>query len=132
MLSLNALSWTSIPSAKALSINPRHSALSQVQRIVTACFCSNPNSISARDPESDGSRQVSGRLNKFSGIKLEETVGLDFGKLRLDSWLSSRINGVSRARVQSSIRSGLVSVNGRVVSKVTCFSSVFTVLQIEF
>lgn len=43
---------------------------------------------------------------------------LDSGKLRVDSWISSRINGISRARVQSSIRSGLVSVNGHIVNKV--------------
>ncbi|WRX30845.1 Protein kinase domain - like 10 [Theobroma cacao] len=50
----------------------------------------------------------------------EETVdGTKQGKLRLDSWISSRIQGISRARVQSSIKSGLVTVNGRVVDKVS-------------
>lgn len=51
---------------------------------------------------------------------MEETVDLkEAGKLRLDSWISSRIVGISRARVQSSIRSGRVSVNGRVINKVS-------------
>ncbi|XP_022855454.1 RNA pseudouridine synthase 2, chloroplastic isoform X2 [Olea europaea var. sylvestris] len=118
MLSLNALSWTSTPSAKALGINPRNSHLSRVHRIIRA-FCSSPNSTSAGNLDSDDSQELSCRVNNFSGIKLEETVGLDSGKLRLDSWISSRISGVSRARVQSSIRSGLVSVNGRVISKVS-------------
>ncbi|KAK6152137.1 hypothetical protein DH2020_014772 [Rehmannia glutinosa] len=62
---------------------------------------------------------VSCRPNNFSGVKIEETVELDSQKLRLDSWLSSRINGISRARVQSSIRSGLVSVNGHIINKVS-------------
>ncbi|CAH9134919.1 unnamed protein product [Cuscuta epithymum] len=58
-------------------------------------------------------------LNNYSGITLEESVKTNSGKLRLDSWISSRIDGVSRARVQSSIRSRLVSVNGRIVDKVS-------------
>lgn len=33
-------------------------------------------------------------------------------KIRLDSWISTCVHSVSRARVQSSIRLGLVSVNG--------------------
>ncbi|KAF8019681.1 hypothetical protein BT93_G0389 [Corymbia citriodora subsp. variegata] len=56
----------------------------------------------------------------YAGVSLRETVdAAKAGKLRLDAWISSRIQGVSRARVQSSIRSGLVSVNGRVVEKVS-------------
>ena len=55
----------------------------------------------------------------YAGVQLEETVDeTKQGKLRLDSWISSRIQGISRARVQSSIKSGLVTVNGRVVDKV--------------
>lgn len=57
------------------------------------------------------------RVNN-AGLKLEETVDAVKGKIRLDSWISSRVHGVSRARVQSSIRLGLVSVNGQVVDKV--------------
>lgn len=41
------------------------------------------------------------------------------GKVRLDAWISSRIFGISRTRVQASIRAGLVAVNGRVVDKVS-------------
>ncbi|CAH9088042.1 unnamed protein product [Cuscuta europaea] len=59
------------------------------------------------------------RLNNYSGIRLEESVKTNSRKLRLDSWISSRIDGVSRARVQSSIRSRLVSVNGRIIDKVS-------------
>nr|KJB58044.1 hypothetical protein B456_009G191500 [Gossypium raimondii] len=56
----------------------------------------------------------------YAGVQLEETVDeTKQGKLRLDSWISSRIQGISRARVQSSIKSGLVKVNGRVVDKVS-------------
>ena len=44
-------------------------------------------------------------------------------KLRLDSWISSRISGISRARVQSSIKAGLVHVNGRPVHKVNLQTS---------
>ncbi|GAB2210463.1 hypothetical protein Droror1_Dr00015729 [Drosera rotundifolia] len=59
------------------------------------------------------------RLN-YSGVRLEETVvEAKSGKVRLDAWISSRILGISRARVQASIRAGLVAVNGRVVDKVS-------------
>ncbi|KAL2346214.1 hypothetical protein Fmac_000214 [Flemingia macrophylla] len=70
---------------------------------------------SACDSESDGVRNLN-----FSGAWLEETVdsATGSGKLRLDNWISSRINGISRARVQSSIKAGLVHVNGRVIDKV--------------
>jgi hypothetical protein len=42
------------------------------------------------------------------------------GRSRVDAWISARLGGggVSRARVQASIRAGLVAVNGRPVSKV--------------
>ncbi|TKY75280.1 RNA pseudouridine synthase 2 [Spatholobus suberectus] len=71
---------------------------------------------SAGDSGSDGERKLN-----FSGVRLEETVDsrIGSGKLRLDNWISSRINGISRARVQSSIKSGLVHVNGRIVDKVS-------------
>ncbi|RWR90682.1 RNA pseudouridine synthase 2, chloroplastic isoform X1 [Cinnamomum micranthum f. kanehirae] len=56
----------------------------------------------------------------YAGVRLQETVVNKLSKKsRLDSWISSRIQGVSRARIQSSIRSGLVSVNGRIISKVS-------------
>ncbi|KHN09059.1 RNA pseudourine synthase 2, chloroplastic [Glycine soja] len=69
---------------------------------------------SAGDTDSDGEPKLN-----FSGVRLEEAVDsrIGSGKLRLDNWISSRINGIRRARVQSSIKSGLVHVNGRVVDK---------------
>ncbi|GMY28174.1 RNA pseudouridine synthase 2, chloroplastic [Fagus crenata] len=69
--------------------------------------------------ESQESLSVAVRRANYGGVTLEETVDIKSGKLRLDSWISSRISGISRARVQSSIRSGLVSVNGRIVDKVS-------------
>ncbi|GMY28193.1 RNA pseudouridine synthase 2, chloroplastic [Fagus crenata] len=69
--------------------------------------------------EGQESLAVAVRRANYGGVTLEETVDIKSGKLRLDSWISSRISGISRARVQSSIRSGLVSVNGRVVDKVS-------------
>ncbi|KAI3464773.1 hypothetical protein Pfo_021436 [Paulownia fortunei] len=113
MLSFQSLSWSS---TKPLSINPRSPSLRKL--ISTACAYS--NSISAANSDSDDFQDpFSGRPNNYSGVRIEETVELDSGKLRLDSWISSRINGISRARVQSSIRSGLVSVNGHVINKVS-------------
>ena len=66
--------------------------------------------------------------SNYAGVRLEEVVGdggIKSGKLRLDSWISSRINGISRARVQSSIKAGLVHVNGRVVDKVLSHKLIF-------
>lgn len=75
------------------------------------------------------------KLN-YSGVRLEEIVdgGIKSGKLRLDSWISSRINGISRARVQSSIKAGLVHVNGRVVDKVinSMLIPISTVAKLNF
>lgn len=113
MLSLQSLSWSS---AKPLIINPRNPSLREL--ISTACAYSNFNPAANSDSD-DFQDPSSSRLNNYSGVKIEEKVELDSGKLRLDSWISSRINGISRARVQSSIRSGLVSVNGRIVDKVS-------------
>lgn len=56
--------------------------------------------------------------SKYGGIQLEETVEAGSEKSRLDAWIASRMHDVSRARIQSSIRSGLVTVNGRAVDKV--------------
>ncbi|XP_042063093.1 pentatricopeptide repeat-containing protein At1g20230-like [Salvia splendens] len=101
-------SWSSV---KPLLINPRStSSLRQLR--ATAHAYSNPNSDS-----DDFSEPSPARPSNYSGVKIEEKVELDSGKLRLDSWIASRINGISRARVQFSIRSGLVSVNGRVINK---------------
>ncbi|KAL0360493.1 UNVERIFIED_CONTAM: Pentatricopeptide repeat-containing protein [Sesamum radiatum] len=113
MLSFHSLY---LNSAKPLSINPRNVSLRKI--ISTASAYS--NSYAAANSESDDFQgPFSDRPNNYSGVKIEEKVELDSGKLRLDSWISSRINGISRARVQSSIRSGLVSVNGHVINKVS-------------
>ncbi|KAL7584849.1 RNA pseudouridine synthase 2, chloroplastic [Lactuca sativa] len=68
--------------------------------------------LQAEEDIFSGSRQIT----NYTGVRLEESVE-EVGKTRLDTWISTRINGISRARVQSSIRSGLVSVNHRVVVK---------------
>lgn len=80
-------------------------------RVSTVLFSSSPSSSPEHPPP-----PVRGN---YTGIKLAETVELGFEKTRVDSWISSRIPGISRARVQSSIRSGLASVNGRIINKVT-------------
>ncbi|XP_059633172.1 RNA pseudouridine synthase 2, chloroplastic isoform X2 [Cornus florida] len=108
MLSLH--SCTSVISIKALNCssslcffrrNPR--SFSRVPGIIRSCKAQEVPSV---------------QRTSYAGVRLEENVDTKSGKLRLDSWISSRINGISRARVQSSIRSGLVSVNGRVIDKV--------------
>ncbi|XP_027090869.1 RNA pseudouridine synthase 2, chloroplastic isoform X2 [Coffea arabica] len=112
-LSLNTISWTSLPSTKALkNIIPKPLSVISLSRLVNVKACTtsaggNPQPMSDR------------RTINFSGAKLQETVDVKSEKLRLDSWVSSRIHGISRARVQSSIRSGLVSVNGRIINKVS-------------
>ncbi|XP_057974285.1 RNA pseudouridine synthase 2, chloroplastic isoform X3 [Malania oleifera] len=123
MLSLNAIPSLSAVSAQALFSspcfhffprNPRTSCCSRVCRAF-GVYSGYP------DDSSSGEREecVAGLTSNYAGLRLEETVDIEAGKLRLDSWISSRISGVSRARVQSSIRFGLVSVNGRVVDKVS-------------
>ncbi|KAL6955006.1 23S rRNA pseudouridine(1911,1915,1917) synthase [Sarracenia purpurea var. burkii] len=121
MLLLHSLSGTSLASAKVLHgsssfcfFRPRPRSFSRVSATIRAC------SVSAVASDSDESREVlSGRVTNYAGVRLDETVDIKSRKLRLDSWISSRITGVSRARVQSSIRTGLVSVNGRVIDKVS-------------
>ncbi|KAL3372284.1 hypothetical protein AABB24_008705 [Solanum stoloniferum] len=109
MLALNTTSFSLLPQ------NPKPFSLSRVSSFICRAFTKFPG-----DSDSDDSPdEIPGRRSNYSGVKLEETVGGKTGKLRLDSWVSSRIDGVSRARVQSSIRSGLVSVNGRVTDKVS-------------
>ncbi|KAG5613532.1 hypothetical protein H5410_024813 [Solanum commersonii] len=109
MLALNTTSFSLLPQ------NPKPFSLSRVSSFICRAFTKFPG-----DSDSDDSPdEIPGRRSNYSGVKLEETVDGKTGKLRLDSWVSSRIDGVSRARVQSSIRSGLVSVNGRVTDKVS-------------
>jgi hypothetical protein len=102
MLSISSVSRCSAPSF-FLSQKPTASRLLTV------------HSSSTREPNSN---QNPGQRINYSGVKLEESVDSKSGKSRLDSWISSRISGISRARVQSSIKSGLVSVNGKVIDKV--------------
>ncbi|KAK4429435.1 RNA pseudouridine synthase 2, chloroplastic [Sesamum alatum] len=113
MLSLHSLY---LNSAKPLSINPRNSSL---RKIISTAYAYSNSSAAAYSESDDFQGPFPGRTNNYSGVKIEERVELDSGKLRLDSWISSRINGISRARVQSSIRTGLVSVNGHVINKVS-------------
>lgn len=81
---------------------------------------------SARCSDYDEFREAhSERRTNYAGMRLEEIVDVSSGKVRLDSWISCRIDGISRARVQSSIRAGLVSVNGRVIDKVATFFSLY-------
>lgn len=102
------------PKPKITASSP-FASTSRFSRILRTSSTSIGGSISDGNDEA-----LSGRRNNYSGVRLEETVEVDSCKLRLDSWISSRVSGISRARVQSSIRSGLVSVNGRIVDKVTC------------
>jgi len=76
-----------------------------------------PALVKAFSCESRADEASVGRTS-YEGVRLEERVE-ELGKLRLDAWISSKIVGISRARVQSSIRAGLVSVNGRIVDKVS-------------
>lgn len=111
MLALNSTSIFVPPQ------NPKPFSFSRVSSFIFRAFSKFPG-----DSDSDDSPgEITGRRSNYSGVKLEETVDVKTGKLRLDSWVSSRINGISRARVQSSIRSGLVSVNGRVTDKVPVY-----------
>ncbi|ESQ27530.1 hypothetical protein EUTSA_v10018588mg [Eutrema salsugineum] len=121
MLSISQVPSFSLTSVKSLR-SPSSSSSStlsvffsffpKVSRFVRASS-GIPNLAACSKPESIP------RVNN-AGLKLEETVEAAVkAKIRLDSWISSRVHGVSRARVQSSIRLGLVSVNGRVVDKVS-------------
>ncbi|CAH2067519.1 unnamed protein product [Thlaspi arvense] len=109
--SLTSVKSLRSPSYSSSSVSVFFSFFPRVSRFVRASS-GFPNLAECRTPESIP------RVNN-AGLKLEETVDGLKGKIRLDSWISSRVHGVSRARVQSSIRLGLVSVNGRVVDKVS-------------
>lgn len=90
------------------------------RRTVRPCYarCVSSNArAEAAEPER--------RSGGLTGTRLEEAVPAGEGRSRVDAWISARLGGggVSRARVQASIRAGLVAVNGRPVSKVSWFSS---------
>lgn len=119
--SSSAKSFVFQASPSFFSFSPR--CLRTPRRSLRTFFTS---SFSSGSTNSDEDQEVLvGRTANYGGLRLEETVCIDSGKLRLDSWISSRISGISRVRVQSSIRSGLVSVNGRVVDKVIRISALF-------
>lgn len=102
------LSLCSVPyCSKSLQTSP---PLSFFSRILTIRCGSTANS---------NCDEKQGQRSNYAGVRLQETVETTSRKLRLDSWISSRISGISRARVQSSIKSGLVSVNGKVIDKVS-------------
>lgn len=106
--SIQAFPWLPLPYPKVLRAK-QFAAVKVSKVILRACS----NAATHQQESTSGSPTVN-----FSGVKLQEAVAVKPGeKLRLDSWISSRVTGISRARVQSSIRSGLVSVNGRVIHK---------------
>ncbi|XP_039133785.1 RNA pseudouridine synthase 2, chloroplastic isoform X1 [Dioscorea cayenensis subsp. rotundata] len=105
MLTIPAISSSSSSSLHLLRRNPR----SRVSNI----FCSSASSHES--PPQSEHRPRGGH----AGLRLDETVEAGSGRSRLDSWISFRFHGVSRARIQASIRSGLVAVNGRPVEKVS-------------
>lgn len=74
------------------------------------------------------------RRGGHGGTRLEEAVPAGEGRSRIDAWISARLGGggVSRARIQASIRAGLVVVNGRPVSKVTRFPRNLICFQLSF
>jgi len=76
------------------------------------CVASNASAEPAEPAES--------RRGGHGRTRLEEVVPVGEGRSRIDAWISARLGGggVSRARVQASIRAGLVAVNGRPISKV--------------
>ncbi|XP_021902498.1 RNA pseudouridine synthase 2, chloroplastic [Carica papaya] len=121
MLSPNPVYGCSVPSTKALQFSTsllffrRSHAISPSRVLRILRGSSGPSGESGADRNRES---YAGKRTNYGGLKLEETVDIRSGKLRLDSWIFSRIQGISRARVQSSIRSGLVSVNGRIVDKV--------------
>ncbi|KAK8551750.1 hypothetical protein V6N13_120187 [Hibiscus sabdariffa] len=111
-------SYRPFPSTKALQISPSFLFLRN-QKFLPFTFSRILRHNSISSSSSDVNHQEPIRTS-YAGVQLEETVDeAKQGKLRLDSWISSRIQGISRARVQSSIKSGLVTVNGRVVDKVS-------------
>ncbi|KAK4746120.1 hypothetical protein SAY87_012432 [Trapa incisa] len=115
--------------AELLTFRASFSSVSLPRRLTGARFPISQRASGALRAQSGLAESVNGAVDEadssseptcsFAGVNLVETVDKKAGKLRIDSWISSRIRGISRARVQSSIRSGLVTVNGRVVDKVS-------------
>ncbi|KAI3834263.1 hypothetical protein MKX03_030070 [Papaver bracteatum] len=115
-----SLSYSSAPSSARTICNSNSLSFLQTRKPsisrVFSIISSSPIVDSVTDESTEEDHFVRNSGN-YAGAKLEEINGGE--KLRLDTWISSRMSGVSRARVQSSIKSGLVKVNGRVVNKVS-------------
>ncbi|XP_010241329.1 PREDICTED: RNA pseudouridine synthase 2, chloroplastic isoform X2 [Nelumbo nucifera] len=115
-------SYSSVPSANSLYNSSSFYLLHRSPRASTSRFFRVLNCSFSSTGESASDYQSSepqNRRGNFAGVCLEDTVEISSVKSRIDSWISSRIPGISRARVQSSIKSGLVSVNGRIIDKVS-------------
>lgn len=123
--SLTSVKSLRYPSSSSSSLSVFFSFFPKVSNFVRASS-GIPNLVACSPKES-----IIPRVNN-AGLRIEETVDGVKGKIRLDSWISSRVNGVSRARVQSSIRLGLVTVNGRVVDKVLTSDSVLQFFFVNF
>ncbi|EPS74339.1 hypothetical protein M569_00411 [Genlisea aurea] len=114
LTSLQGRCWRSAKPRRVIS----RRNLCLLKFVTVACPRSNSLQNATSDSDSDDCA-FSGQSAGHSRLRIEEAVCLESEKVRLDSWISSRIGGISRARVQSSIRSGFVSVNGSVVNKVS-------------
>ncbi|KAF7104862.1 hypothetical protein CFC21_105726 [Triticum aestivum] len=101
--------------ATALSaLLPRGASRSHSLRASSRPRCVSSDAVAEAEP-------APARRGGHAGTRLEEAVPAAEGRSRVDAWISARLGGggVSRARVQASIRAGLVAVNGRPVSKVS-------------
>ncbi|KAG0565136.1 hypothetical protein KC19_8G167600 [Ceratodon purpureus] len=75
---------------------------------VSSRWVSAASSVASQEVES-----VDGEGN----LDFKGTVPKGVGKARLDAWLAGQLPLVSRARVQSNIRQGLIFVNGKAITK---------------
>ncbi|XP_072993369.1 RNA pseudouridine synthase 2, chloroplastic isoform X1 [Typha latifolia] len=115
MLSFPAAAATATTSSSSISSSLAFLRGNSRSRVSKSLF----SSSSSSSPRNLDPHPSPPPRSNHAGFRLEETVDSGSNKSRLDAWISSRIEGVSRARIQSSIRSGLVSVNGRTIDKVS-------------
>ncbi len=101
-----------------------HSAASLNLRLKILFFFS----VGRIKPEIEAFFLVQVENQQTSGGELEYRGSVPHGveKVRLDAWLAGQLARISRARVQSSIRQGLILVNGEPVNKVYCIFPYFT------
>ncbi len=101
-----------------------HSAASLNLRLKVLIFFS----VGRVKPEIEAFFLVQVENHQTSGGELEYRGSVSHGveKVRLDAWLAGQLARISRARVQSSIRQGLILVNGEPVNKVYCIFPYFT------